>query len=219
MKEEYIYSVQAAFLLQKTMREIQHMCEKGRLRATKITKGKEKLLIDASSVEVIFYKQISRYNRVYKYLNLSEEERLDYWNNVEKNIQIKLNTVDYLSLKQVAYLLNVSGQAVTTMIDTKEVMCFNLFYKGRERKFIDEISLAKFVKRRLDEIKKKYKYLISYINTENKMLFWEEHEEDIEKIIDFDNKKRVRQLRNQRERERMSKQTETLADNKENGKV
>jgi len=51
------------------------------------------------------------------------------------------------------------------------------------------------------------------------MLFWEEHEEDIEKIIDFDNKKRVRQLRNQRERERMSKQTETLADNKENGKV
>ena len=68
-----------------------------------------------------FYKQISRYNRVYKYLNLSEEERLDYWNNVEKNIQIKLNTVDYLSLKQVAYLLNVSGQAVTTMIDTKEV--------------------------------------------------------------------------------------------------
>ena len=206
MKEEYIYSVQAAFLLQKTMREIQHMCEKGRLRATKITKGKEKLLIDASSVEDIFYKQISRYNRVYKYLNLSEEERLDYWNNVEKNIQIKLNTVDYLSLKQVAYLLNVSGQAVTTMIDTKEVMCFNLFYKGRERKF-------------LDEIKEKYKYLISYINTENKMLFWEEHEEDIEKIIDFDNKKRVRQLRNQRERERMSKQTETLADNKENGKV
>ena len=162
---------------------------------------------------------INRYNRVYKYLNLSEEERLDYWNNVEKNIQIKLNTVDYLSLKQVAYLLNVSGQAVTTMIDTKEVMCFNLFYKGRERKFIDEISLAKFVKRRLDEIKEKYKYLISYINTENKMLFWEEHEEDIEKIIDFDNKKRVRQLRNQRERERMSKQTETLADNKENGKV
>lgn len=140
MKEEYIYSVQAAFLLQKTMQEIQHMCEKGRLRATKITKGKEKLLIDASSVEDIFYKQISRYNRVYKYLNLSEEERLDYWNNVEKNIQIKLNTVDYLSLKQVAYLLNVSGQAVTTMIDTKEVMCFNLFYKGRERKFIDEIS-------------------------------------------------------------------------------
>ena len=203
MKEEYIYSVQAAFLLQKTMREIQHMCEKGRLRAAKITKGKEKLLIDASSVEDIFYKQISRY----------------YWNNVEKNIQIKLNTVDYLSLKQVAYLLNVSGQAVTTMIDTKEVMCFNLFYKGRERKFIDEISLAKFVKRRLDEIKEKYKYLISYINTENKMLFWEEHEEDIEKIIDFDNKKRVRQLRNQRERERMSKQTETLADNKENGKV
>ena len=127
MKEEYIYSVQAAFLLQKTMREIQHMCEKGRLRATKITKGKEKLLIDASSVENIFYKQISRYNRVYKYLNLSEEERLDYWNNVEKNIQIKLNTVDYLSLKQVAYLLNVSGQAVTTMIDTKEVcasICF-----------------------------------------------------------------------------------------------
>ena len=98
-------------------------------------------------------------------------------------------------------------------------MCFNLFYKGRKRKFIDEISLAKFVKRRLDEIKEKYKYLISYINTENKMLFWEEHEEDIEKIIDFDNKKRVRQLRNQRERERMSKQTETLADNKENGKV
>ena len=53
MKEEYIYSVQAAFLLQKTMREIQHMCEKGRLRATKITKGKEKLLICPRKKELI----------------------------------------------------------------------------------------------------------------------------------------------------------------------
>lgn len=195
------------------------MCETGRLKATKTTKGKEKLLIEVESVENIFYKQIARYNRVYKYLNLNEEERLNYWDDVEKNINIRLNTVDYLSLKQVAYLLNVSGQFVSSMIKNKEVVCFTFDYKGKERKFIDEVSLAKFVKRRLDEIKEKYKYLISYINTENKMLFWEEHEEDIEKIIDFDNKKRVRQLRNQRERERMSKQTETLADNKENGKV
>lgn len=219
MKEEYIYSVQAAFLLKRKMREIQHMCETGRLKATKTTKGKEKLLIEVESVENIFYKQIARYNRVYKYLNLNEEERLNYWDDVEKNINIRLNTVDYLSLKQVAYLLNVSGQFVSSMIKNKEVVCFIFNYNGKERKFIDEVSLAKFVKRRLDEIKEKYKYLISYINTENKMLFWEEHEEDIEKIIDFDNKKRVRQLRNQRERERMSKQTETLADNKENGKV
>lgn len=205
MKEEYIYSVQAAFLLQKTMREIQHMCEKGRLRATKITKGKEKLLIDASSVEDIFYKQTSRYNRVYKYLNLSEEERLDYWDNVEKNIQIKLNTVDYLSLKQVAYLLNVSGQFVSSMIKNKEVVCFTFDYKGKERKFIDEVSLAKFVKRRLDEIKEKHKNLISYINSEDKMLYWENHEADIQAMIDADNRKRAQQLKRQKERERMKK--------------
>ena len=103
MKEEYIYSVQAAFLLKRKMREIQHMCETGRLKATKTTKGKEKLLIEVESVENIFYKQIARYNRVYKYLNLNEEERLNYWDDVEKNINIRLNTVDYLSLKQVAF--------------------------------------------------------------------------------------------------------------------
>ena len=205
MKEEYIYSVQAAFLLKRKMREIQHMCETGRLKATKTSKGKEKLLIEVESVENIFYKQIARYNRVYKYLNLNEEERLNYWDDVEKNINIRLNTVDYLSLKQVAYLLNVSGQAVTTMIDTKEVMCFNLFYKGRERKFIDEISLAKFVKRRLDDIKEKHKNLISYINSEDKMLYWENHEADIQAMIDADNRKRAQQLKRQKERERMKK--------------
>lgn len=48
------------------MREIQHMCEKGRLRATKITKGKEKLLIDASSVEDIF---INRYQDITEFIS------------------------------------------------------------------------------------------------------------------------------------------------------
>lgn len=205
MKEEHIYSVQAAFLLKRKMREIQHMCETGRLKATKTTKGKEKLLIEVESVENIFYKQIARYNRVYKYLNLNEEERLNYWDDVEKNINIRLNTVDYLSLKQVAYLLNVSGQFVSSMIKNKEVVCFTFDYKGKERKFIDEVSLAKFVKRRLDEIKEKHKNLISYINSEDKMLYWENHEADIQAMIDADNRKRARQLKRQKERERMKK--------------
>ena len=91
------------------------------------------------------------------------------------------------------------------MIKNKEVVCFIFNYNGKERKFIDEVSLAKFVKRRLDEIKEKHKNLISYINSEDKMLYWENHEADIQAMIDADNRKRARQLKRQKERERMKK--------------
>ena len=78
------------------------------------------------------------------------------------------------------------------MIEDRWVDGYMIPYKGRDRKYVSEISLARYVQRELTEQREKFINVINYINTDNKSLYWDKYEENVLKISEADNKRRTR---------------------------
>lgn len=172
-QEEYISAKQAAWFMQINYDMLRSYLNQGRLLGIKKRKT-EDTLVEVSSIEQDFYKRVNKYKYATDYFRTDDKNY--FWSLAPVQFSRKSDVEGYLSITQVALLIGRGRQGVQYLIDTGYLETTKKQRKTYEQSLISEVSLKKFVDDELEQIHKRYRHLIDYINSDNKEKFWNDNQ-------------------------------------------
>ena len=184
-REDYISVTQAAWLLNDSLRSVEGWVKNGKLQGVQ---GR-KLLINVESLERFFYQKIKKFEKAVDYFK--EDNKAEYWDNVNLRFNVASDEEGYLSITQTAYILNTTRQGIHYILDHKNIKTIVKRIGNTQRVLICEMSIKDYVDDILEQYYDKYKNLLDYMEVDNKEEYWNLHSEEIrDKITKQENKRR-----------------------------
>lgn len=188
MEDEYLLLTQAAYLLNQTKQGFENLINTGKI-SCQVYRGVR--LIRVSDLKSYVKKQMQKYQLAKTYL--AAENKSSFWMMQHQTFQNRglchdESMIEYLTISQVAYLLNMSRQAVHGFVN-----------RGKMKKKYVEIPkrITPLVFIRADEVERyvkkkdeKFNRAIEFFQAEDTCCFWEEHSDDFEQNWIKNNKER-----------------------------
>lgn len=178
MNDEYLTVPQAAFLLKKTKHQFEAYINHDKIPCV-LRQGTR--LIHAADLKKYVDKQMSRYDTAREYfdaMNKSsfwELQQKKHWHN--QGLYHDESMIEYLTVSQTAYLLQVSRQAVFGYLE-REKLCGTYLELPTSRiiVYIRADELERFV----DEKDSEYERALQYFDSDNTFEFWSAHQDEFQ---------------------------------------
>lgn len=178
MADEYLVVSQVAWLLNEKKYGIDQLIRRGQLKCV-MRQGRR--LILASELKRYVTEKKEKYIKADEYF--MAENKSSFWilqhvtfNN--RNLFHDHSMVEYLTVTQVAYLLNMSRQGVHGLVERGKIYGRYVESKGRENRII--LIRADDLERYVTEKKKKYIKADEYFMAADKKYFWQSNMDYIE---------------------------------------
>ena len=176
MKDEYLLLKQAAYLLQVPKQTFEYYVKAKKIK-TELNRGRR--MIKVTDLAEYVSKQLDRFSLAEQYF-LAESKWMSWKLQPKKfnktNRIVEDSMIEYLTLQQTAYLLDMSAHSIRYMVEN------GLLQGTREKqgkRFMYFIR-ADEVQRYVAEQKSRYEKVFSFLKCNDSFLFWEKYRTDFQ---------------------------------------
>lgn len=186
MKDEYLLLSQAAYLLNQTKHGMEILIETGKIGCA-LYQGRR--LIRVSEIQRYVQLKMDKYRKARNYF--AAKNKSSFWHLQEKKFHNQglfhdNSLIEYLTVSQAAYLLDLSRQAVHGLLKRDQIKPQYVEWPKHINPliFIRADELERYISKK-DE---PYKKALEFFQYENSFAFWKSHASDFEKNWEKKNK-------------------------------
>lgn len=178
MNDEYLLLSQAAYLLNQTKRGMETLIDTGKIGCA-LFQGRR--LIRVSELRRYVQVKMDKYKMARTYFAAANKS--SFWQIQKKNFHNQgvfhdESLIEYLTVSQVAFLLDLSRQAVHGLLKRGKIKVQYVEWPGHIRPliFIRADELERYLRKK-DET---YKKALEFFQSEDSFVFWKSHASDFE---------------------------------------